>query len=73
MTRKTFLSAYQNNLLEMYDWAQDTVKLNKFMGICEDTLKGDCQWNPDGDAARKAWRTIGCKGKMTLKGLRGLP
>jgi len=30
-------------------------------------------WIWDGPASKFAWKAIGCKGKITLKGLRALP
>jgi hypothetical protein len=72
MTQSAFLTAYEFQLMARYEWARNPDKLSRFLDSCERTLKGASDWNHDGDAVTAAWRTIGGKGKPTLKALRGL-
>lgn len=74
MNKQTFLTNYRAELVARYLWAQDSAKLDKFMASCETTItSGAATWNHDGDAVTAAWRSVGGKGKPTLKGLRALP
>lgn len=73
MSRTAFLSAYRAALVALYPWAADVAKLERFMSACEVTLSTTrATWNHDGDAVTSAWRSIGGKGKPTLKALRAL-
>ncbi len=74
-TRKQFLAAYKLILQKNMLWAQDEHKLNLFMGVVEDTLKGNdavTKWVWDGSLTRRAWREIGCVGVPTLPKLKAL-
>ena len=55
-------------------WAKDEVKLDRYMKSVEATVRGEAtSWNHDAPTAVRAYRTLGGKGKMTLKALRALP
>lgn len=73
-TKQAFISAYRAEVAKR-DWAiQDPAKLEKFMLAVETTLTSPAMvWAWDGPASQQAWRDIGCKGRMTLRGLRALP
>lgn len=74
MTKAAFLAEYRVALLGAYDWARDGDKLDRFMASVERTITTEAKtWNHDSPVAARAWRTIGGKGKVTLKGLRALP
>lgn len=74
MTRNAFLALYRAELVARHPWAQDAAKLDKFMSSCAETINtARATWNHDGDAVTAAWRSIGGKGRPTLKGLRALP
>ena len=72
MTQTAFLSAYGFQLMAQYEWARNADKLSRFLESCAETLNGASTWNHDGPAVTAAWRTIGGKGKPSLKALRGL-
>ena len=73
MTQQAFIDAYRVNLIQMYAWAQDAAKLDRFLKSCRDTLAGTTNsWSHDGDAVNAAWKSIGGKGRPTLKALRAL-
>lgn len=73
MNRKLFLTHYRAELTARYGWAQDVAKLDRFMTSCETTIASTAAtWNHDGDAVTAAWRSIGGKGKPSLKALRAL-
>ena len=73
-TRAAFLAAYRAKVMA-FPWAQQNPgKATLFMSAVEETLKGgQTIWAWDGPMAKVTWKEIGCKGKMTLKGLRALP
>jgi hypothetical protein len=74
MTRTGFLVALRAELLKRYPWAQDAMRLERFMSGVRDTITGvGNNWCKDGDAADAAWKAIGGKGKPTYKALRALP
>jgi hypothetical protein len=72
MTRAAFLNSYGFQLMARYEWARNADKLSRFLESCAATLNGASSWNHDGPAVMAAWRTIGGKGKPTLKALRAL-
>ena len=72
MTKKAFLDSYGFHLMARYEWARNADKLSRLLESCAMTLNGASAWNHDGPAVAAAWRTIGGKGKPTLKALRGL-
>jgi hypothetical protein len=73
MTRTAFLTAYRTELIARYSWAADVEKLDRFMNSCAETIgTARTTWNHDGEAVTAAWRSIGGKGKPTLKALRAL-
>jgi hypothetical protein len=48
--------------------------LQSFLASVRNTLTGPrATWNHDGEWATAAWRSLGGKGKPTLKALRALP
>ena len=74
MNRNSFLVAYRSELVARFAWAQDMGKLDRFMASCETTISTPAAtWNHDGDAVIAAWKSIGGKGRPTLKALRALP
>lgn len=74
MNKQNFYSAYRESLVRAYLWAQDDAKLERFMGSVKGTMEGGAKtWNHDGESVIEAWRSIGGKGKPTLKALRALP
>jgi hypothetical protein len=73
MTKDTFLERYRMELVATYAWAADSARLERFMASVRATVcDGSNTWNHDGEAVRVAWRSIGGKGKPTLKALRAL-
>jgi hypothetical protein len=76
MTKTAFIAAYRAKLIDLYAWAQDATKLDRFMSSVASTigftLGGTAPWNHEGAAVTAAWREIGGKGKPTLKALRAL-
>lgn len=73
MTRNSFLVAYRSELVARFAWAQDIERLDRFMASCETTISSSAAtWNHDGEAVVAAWKSIGGKGKPTLKALRQL-
>jgi hypothetical protein len=73
MTKTQFLQAYMVELAKRYDWANDNERLVRFIRSVQDTISTDAAtWNHDGAAVSAAWRSIGGKGKPTLRALRGL-
>ena len=75
MTKTAFLAAYRAELLAIYSWTIDADKLARFCesGVVATLNTGVKTWDHTGAAALAAWRTIGGKGKPTLKALRALP
>lgn len=74
VTKNAFLAAYRTALVAAYPWAADVTRLNRFMASCVWTLEGpSATWNHDGEAVVSAWKSIGGKGRPTLKALRALP
>ena len=73
-TKAAWLAAYRARL-EVYGWAREPEKLERFMASVRETITTDrATWNhSSSDMGREAWRDVGCKGKMTLKALRALP
>lgn len=72
MTKTQFMQAYAS-FVALYPWAKDPQRLHAFLASCLATLRGANSWNHDGEACTAAWRSIGGKGKPTLKALRALP
>lgn len=73
MTKAQFLTNYRAELIARYSWAADTAKLDRFMASCDETISSPrAKWNHDGEAVTAAWRSIGGKGRPTLKALRAL-
>ena len=74
-TRTAFLEAYEWTLRELYGWAREPEKLARFMESVRTTVNTDKTvanlLNSDG--AQAAYRSIGCKGKLTYRALRALP
>ena len=73
MTKKEFLSLYREELPKRYPWAQDATKLDHFMKVVAETVRGTSSgWNWDGPVTTYVWKQLGGKGKPTLKALREL-
>lgn len=73
MTKEKFLTAYRDTILQSYDWAKDTAKLDRFMESVKQSITTKrSTWTCEGSAVSIAWRQIGGKGKVTLKALRAL-
>ena len=74
MSRQKFLAHYREALLSTYEWARsDPAKLERFMLSVEETLASKhSTWRHVGDAVTVAWRSMGGRGKPTLKQLRAL-
>ena len=74
MDKARFETALGAELMARYDWARDPKRLHRFMESVARTIRGECwTWNHDGEACAAAWRSIGGKGKPTMKALRALP
>lgn len=75
MNKSRFLTLYRDELNKRYEWAQDAVKLERFMSSVAATINGTGPgtWNHEGEAVTAAWRAMGGKGKPTKKALRELP
>jgi hypothetical protein len=74
-TKDDFLTAYRAGVVARYGsvWAHGE-RLEKFMASVHTTLFTDANtWNKDSEVARAVWKSIGCKGPMTYKALKGLP
>jgi hypothetical protein len=72
MTQAAFLNSYGFQLMARHEWARNADKLSRFLDSCAATLHGANTWNHDSPAVTAAWRTIGGKGKPSLKALRAL-
>jgi hypothetical protein len=74
MDKAKFETALGAELMARYAWAREPAKLHRFMESVAGTIRGEFwTWNHDGEACAAAWRTIGGKGKPTMKALRALP
>ena len=74
MSKQQFLEKYREQLLLTYAWAGNSVKLAKFMdGVRETLFTNKRIWSIEGEAVVTAWKSMGGKGKPTLKALRALP
>ena len=77
MTREKFLAAYRAELLDPargYEWVKSQTQLDRFMRSVETTISTERKtWNHDTPSTNAAWRKAGCKGRVTLAGLRALP
>ena len=74
MTKSKFLERYREELRLAYPWAQDEVKLDKFMKSVEITIRTTATTAnlTDSPDVKAVWKAIGCKGKPTYKALRAL-
>ncbi len=76
MTKNAFLDMYRAVLVDMhggYGWAGDATRLERFMASAAATINAEAtSWDHTGEAANRAWRAIGGKGKPSLKALRAL-
>lgn len=74
MTKQGFMIQYAIELQVRYDWAKKADRLERFMEGVKTTLTtNNPVWNHDGAAVTAAWRSIGGKGKPSMKALRELP
>lgn len=74
MTKESFMTAYRNYVAGTYGWASDEGRLDGLMASVRITLfTARTTWIWDGEGSKAAWRAIGARGKLTLKGLRALP
>ena len=66
--KAAFIEAYRAFCLEKYGACNDGL-----MAAVKITLTTErIAWIWDGPGSKYAWKAIGCKGKLTLKGLRAL-
>lgn len=73
-TKAEFLAAYRAALLDDYAWARSEDGLSRFMAAVEKTLAGPgAYWTHGTPMVAKVWRSLGLKGRPTLKALRELP
>lgn len=75
MTKTAFLDAYRGEVLARYPhrYAADPDRLAKLMSAAAVTIRGEgIPWHWEGPASLAAFRAVGGKGKLTLKGLRAL-
>lgn len=79
-TKKEFLAAYRAALPDVYAWAADAKKLDRFMDSVALTIgalegsKSSSVWVHDSTVSRHAWAQIGGKpSAFSLKALRELP
>lgn len=73
MNKEKFIELYKIELLKMYDWAKDEKKLERFLENVKITISTNtAPWNHTGAAVNAAWKSMGGKGKPTLKALRAL-
>ena len=74
MTKTAFIEAYRAALLALYPWAQDPVRLDRFMASVRTTLDGGNSFSRNGEAFEAACRAIGiAPWKVTLKFLHSMP
>lgn len=79
-TKHAFIAAYRKRVVETYGegtpdpWAADPERLERFMqSVTMTVMTKATTWAWDSPLSRQAWRDIGCKGKITLKGIKALP
>jgi hypothetical protein len=73
MNKIKFILKYRATLKATYDWAKDQDKLDRFMTSVELTLyTSNATWNYDGEVVKSVWKSLGGKGKPTLKALRAM-
>jgi hypothetical protein len=70
---KTAFRAAWIEALKAFPWASDPTKLANFAASIDRTLAGGQTCMIDGPACIAAWKSIGCKGKPTYKGIHALP
>ena len=74
MDKFTFLAAYRAAIINAYAWATDTAKFDRFMRSVEVTITTtEATWIHDSPVVTAVWKSLGGKGKPTLKALRSLP
>jgi len=74
MTKGQFIKAYRAHVVASYPWAADEAKLDRFMASVTVTLSTErATWAWSSKGTKEVWKAIGCKGPVTLKGLRALP
>lgn len=72
-TRDTFIARYRAELIRRFSWAQDADRLERYMESVRHSITGPtASWTAEGAALESVWRTMGNKGKPTLKALRAL-
>jgi len=73
-TKAEFLAAYQAALMDGYWWARDPERRARFMASVKATLAGPgASWIHGTPTVAAVWRSLGLKGRPTLKALRELP
>jgi hypothetical protein len=75
LTKTALLAAYSELLARVFPWArEDPARLARFMASAERTLRTEAKtWNHDSPTIGVVWRSLGGKGKPTLKAMRALP
>ncbi len=74
-TKLDFYSAYRTLLTQSFEWAKDARRLDSYMVVVADTLEGKpnpTKWIWNGSLTKRAFNSIGVRGKPTLDRLRGL-
>ena len=73
MTKSELSAAYRDLLPRVFPWAQDQDRLDRFMASFERTIRTSAAtWNHNSPTIWQAWRTLGGKGRPTLKAMRAL-
>jgi len=74
VTKTSFLMAYKSALIREHEWARDPAHLNNYLNIVAAYVRHNMNsWIWDTPTTRAAWRAIGCKGRITFKGICALP
>ena len=74
LTKTSFLHKYEQAIISTHPWASDDTKRAKFMEAVRMTLTTDkCPWQHQTALVTSVWKSLGGKGKPTLKALRALP
>lgn len=73
MSKEDYIEAYAKMVKAECPWAADEERFTNFMAGMRLTVEGrGTVWIHDGPVAVAAWKSLGGKGKPTLKALRAL-
>lgn len=74
MTKTAFLAAYEVELAKVHEWALDPVRRENFMSSIRYYVRENRRaWMWQTPSSQAAWRSIGCRGRITFKALSTLP